>query len=72
MPVLVVLVRAGLSGSKHHAKDMAASIAFFSFLSLFPLVLGGVALASSVLESQQLRSRIMQGVNEFFRWAQTS
>ena len=55
-PVLDVLVRAGLSGSKDHAKDIAPSIAFFSFLSLFPLVLGRVAMASSILESQQFRS----------------
>jgi membrane protein len=65
-PVLGILVQAGLRGSKGHIKDMAASIAFFSFLSLFPLALGMIALASSVLKSEQLREQVIVWVNEFF------
>jgi membrane protein len=65
-PVLGILVRAGLRGSKGNVKDMAASIAFFSFLSLFPLILGMVAVAGSVLESEQLRDQVILWVNEFF------
>jgi membrane protein len=65
-PVLGILVRAGLRGTKGHIKDMAASIAFFSFLSLFPLILGMIALASSVLKSETLRKQVIEWVTEFF------
>lgn len=64
--MLGILVQAGLRGTKGHIKDMAASIAFFSFLSLFPLALGMIALASSVLKSEQLREQVIVWVNEFF------
>ena len=65
-PVLGILVQAGLRGTRGHIKDMAASIAFFSFLSIFPLALGMIALASSVLKSEQLREQVIVWVNEFF------
>ena len=65
-PVLGILVRAGLRGTKGHIKDMAASIAFFSFLSLFPLTLGMIALASSVLKSESLRKQVIEWVTDFF------
>jgi len=65
-PVLGILVQAGLRGTKDQIKDMAASIAFFSFLSLFPLILGMIALASSVLKSEQLREQVVVWVGEFF------
>jgi membrane protein len=65
-PVLGILVRAGLRGTKGQIKDMAASIAFFSFLSLFPLILGMIALASSVLKSESLRKQVIEWVSEFF------
>ncbi|MEN8199449.1 MAG: YihY/virulence factor BrkB family protein [Thermodesulfobacteriota bacterium] len=66
VPILGVLIRAGLGGFKGHAKDMAASIAFFGLLSLFPLILGLVAMASSILKSEQLRNQVVDWVNEFF------
>ena len=65
-PVLGILVQAGMRGTKDQIKDMAASIAFFSFLSLFPLTLGMIALASSVLKSEQLRQQVIVWVGEFF------
>ena len=65
-PVVGILVRAGLRGSKGHVKDMAASIAFFSFLSLFPLILGMTALAGSILKSDKLRLQVSEWVTEFF------
>ena len=65
-PVLGILVQAGLRGTKSHIKDMAASVAFFSFLSLFPLLLGLIAVAGSVLESDQMRKQVLVWVNEFF------
>ncbi len=65
-PVVGILFRAGLRGTKNHIKDMAASIAFFSFLSLFPLILGMIALASSVLKSEPLRKQVIEWITEFF------
>ena len=66
LPIIGVLLRAGMRGKTDHAKDMAASIAFFGFLSMFPLLLGGAALGSSVLKSESLKARILTSVNEFF------
>ena len=61
-----ILVQAGIRGTRNHVKDMAASIAFFGFLSLFPLILGMIALAGSILKSEQLRLQVNNWVNEFF------
>jgi membrane protein len=61
-----ILVQAGIRGSKNHVKDMAASIAFFGFLSLFPMILGMLALAGSILKSDQLRRQINDWISEFF------
>lgn len=66
IPVLGILAQAGLRGSKSHIKDMAAGIAFFSFLSIFPLLLGMIALAGSVLKSERLRLQVIEWVDEFF------
>ncbi len=65
-PVVGILVRAGLREPGGHVKDMAASIAFFSFLSLFPLILGMTALAGSILKSEKLRLQVTGWVAEFF------
>jgi len=65
-PVLGILVRAGIEGARGHVKDMAASIAFFSILSLFPLLLGMTALASSVLKSAHIQHQVTVWVEEFF------
>lgn len=61
-----ILVQAGIRGARNHVKDMAASIAFFGFLSLFPMILGMAALAGSILKSEQLRQQINHWVSEFF------
>jgi membrane protein len=61
LPVVGILVRAGLEGQKDLAKDMAASIAYFTFLSLFPLILGIVAISGFFLKSAEAQVR----VNEF-------
>ena len=65
-PVLGLLLRAAVSSVREHSKDQAASIAYFGIVSLFPLLLGLVALASSVLRSERLRLQVLQWVNEFF------
>ena len=66
LPVVGMLFQAALRGARDHIKDRAASIAFFTFLSLFPLILGMIALASSVLKSEQLRQQVVDWVVEFF------
>ena len=65
-PVLGLLLRAAVSSVREHSKDQAASIAYFGILSLFPLLLGLVALASTVLRSERLRLQVLQWVEEFF------
>ena len=58
MPVVGVVVRAIEKGNQDHAKDMAASIAYFSFFSLFPLLVGVVAGASLFLDRVEIQSRL--------------
>lgn len=65
-PVIGLLFRAIVRDVKQHSKDMAASIAFFGMLSVFPMILGMVALASNVLKSEQFRLKVMEWVNELF------
>ena len=58
LPVIGLLVRAVLKDHQDHAKDMEASITYFSFFSLFPLLLGVIAGASSFLDSDEVRTRL--------------
>lgn len=60
VPYVGVLVRAALKGSKDMSKDMSASIAYFTFLSLFPLILGLFAIGSYFLESEEAQLQINQ------------
>ncbi len=66
VPVMGLLFRAALCSRHNHAKDIAASIAFFTFLSLFPLLLGLLALAGRALESERLRERLIDRITDFF------
>ncbi|MFW2405997.1 MAG: YihY/virulence factor BrkB family protein [Gammaproteobacteria bacterium] len=65
-PVIGLLVRAGLKGHQDGAKDMAASMAFFSFLSLFPLLLGLVALGGYFLKSEELQVKVHELIVNVF------
>lgn len=60
VPYAGVLVRAALKGSKDMSKDMSASIAYFTFLSLFPMVLGLFAIGSYFLESEEAQGQLVQ------------
>ena len=53
LPVVGILVRAGVKGHKDLAKDRSASIAYFTILSLFPLILGIVAISGFFLQSAE-------------------
>lgn len=58
IPGAAVLLRAIEKSNEDHAKDMAASIAYFSFFSLFPLLVGVVAGASLFLDRIDIESRL--------------
>jgi membrane protein len=58
VPGLTALIRAIEKSNEHQAKDMAASIAYFSFFSLFPLLVGVVAGASLFLDRADIESRL--------------
>jgi len=60
VPMVGVVVRAVVKGRHDHGKDMAASIAFFSFFSLFPLILGGMAGASYFFDEEVIQVRLTQ------------
>jgi len=66
LPVVGVLIRAYLEGRRDHAKDMSASIAFFSFFSIFPLLLGVIAGGSLFVEASELQSRLETLLSDAF------
>ena len=47
-----------------HAKDLAATIAFWAFFSIFPLLIGVLSLAGYFLESAELQARIYEMVGD--------
>ncbi len=55
-----VLVRTLLKSRRDHAKDMAASMAYFSFFSLFPLLLGVIAGASYFIDEAEIQRRLTE------------
>jgi len=57
-PYVGILVRAGDRGLEKHSKDAAASIAYFTFLSLFPLILGLVSIGGFFLKSEVIQLRV--------------
>lgn len=64
IPYLGILIRAGLKGSNDLSKDMSASIAYFTFLSLFPMVLGLFAIGGYFLESEDAQAQIIQFLSQ--------
>lgn len=58
IPFVGVILRAIEKSNQDYAKDMAASIAYFSFFSLFPLLVGVVAGASLFLDRVEIQSRL--------------
>lgn len=66
LPVVGILVRAALKDHRDLPKDKSASIAYFTFLSLFPLVLGLAAIASYFVESDDVQTRLNRMIVELF------
>ncbi|MDJ0905418.1 MAG: YihY/virulence factor BrkB family protein [Woeseiaceae bacterium] len=56
--VLGVLIRAAEQSQKNQGKDIAAGIAYYTFLSIFPLLLGLVSLGGFFLRSEELQRRL--------------
>ena len=49
-----------------HAKDLAATIAFWTFFSIFPLLIGVISLAGYFLDSIQMQARIGEAIATMF------
>jgi membrane protein len=49
-----------------HAKDLAATIAFWTFFSIFPLLIGVISLAGYFLDSMQMQDRIGEAIATMF------
>jgi len=58
LPVVGVLLRALVESNRDFAKDMAASIAYYTFLSLFPLILGLLSIGGFFLGSDEVQARL--------------
>lgn len=61
-----LLVRALLKGQRDYSKDMAASIAYFSLFSLFPLFLGLISIGSLFLDSAEIQARLDRLLSDEF------
>lgn len=59
---LSLLVQTLRAAWDDNAKDLAASIAFWTFFSIFPLLIGVLSLAGYFLESAELKARIYETV----------
>ncbi len=57
-PVIGVLLQAAERSHENRSKDIAAGIAYYTFLSIFPLLLGLVSLGGFFLRSQDVQSRL--------------
>ena len=58
LPLADLLIAAFRKSRRDGEKDMAASIAYFSFFSLFPLLLGIIVVVSFVVDSADLQSHL--------------
>lgn len=66
VPGLELFLRAVKKSNADYAKDMAASIAYFGFFSIFPLLAGVIAGASLFLERVEIQARLNQMLSDEF------
>jgi membrane protein len=66
IPRIGFIFRVGDNMSKHGAVDLAASISYYSFLALFPLLLGMIALLGFFLGSAAARQDIFSFTATYF------
>jgi membrane protein len=57
-PAIGALTRAALRSARNKDKDMAASIAYYAFLSLFPMILGLFAIAGQLVQARDAQERL--------------
>lgn len=57
-PIAKLLIRASEISQKNNSKDIAAGIAYYTFLSLFPLILGLISLGGFFLRSEELQLHV--------------
>jgi len=57
-PAIGALTRAALRSQRNKDKDMAASIAYYSFLSLFPMILGLFAIAGQLIKTKNAQQQL--------------
>lgn len=58
-PAIGALARAALRSQRNKDKDMAASIAYYTFLSLFPMILGLFAIAGQLIKANDAQQRLI-------------
>ena len=58
VPVVGPFVLAAKKSNADYNKDMAASVAFFGFFSLFPMLTAIIAGASAFLKREEIQSRL--------------
>ncbi len=65
-PVIGALTRAALRSQRNKDKDMAASIAYYTFLSLFPMILGLFAIAGQLIKAKDAQQRLIDYFVDLF------
>ncbi len=65
-PWLGIPYRTLQKARRDHARDMAAAIAFYALFSIFPLLIGAVALAGYLLDDSGAQAKIYQFVDDSF------
>ncbi len=64
-PEIAFFIRVGMSLGEDDASHLAASIAYWAFLSLFPLLLGVIALLGLFLPSETVQQQVYNFVREY-------
>lgn len=64
-PAMSLVIRVIKDLGENDAGDMAGSIAYYAILSIFPLLLGVIALLSLFLPSQAVQDQIFQFVSQY-------
>jgi membrane protein len=66
LPYIGVLIRAANRSRENFDKDIAAGITYYTFLSLFPLILGLAALGGFFLKSAEVQLRVHEFIVQVF------
>lgn len=64
-PVIAFIIRVAQETGEDNAGDMAAGIAYYAMLSIFPLLLGVIALLGLFLPSERVQAYIFDFANQY-------